>query len=103
MPFPDSNRMAEDHREQIFNAAWNGLILGYPARFVKSYCETFHNDLNVEEKRDIYVIAKREIELFLKEKYNQTIERIRVGLDPPISEDSMQVIQQALLGLPLYF
>ena len=47
LPYPDDKTPYPDWQEQIYNAWWNGYILGYPERFIDSYCETFHNGLTV--------------------------------------------------------
>ena len=47
LPYPDDKDPYPDWQEQIYNAWWNGYIIGYPERFIDSYCETFHNGLTV--------------------------------------------------------
>ena len=34
LPYPDSEKPEPDWRKQIYNAWWNGVILGYPEYFV---------------------------------------------------------------------
>lgn len=58
----NSTALLESYREQIYFAAWNGLLLGYPERFVQYYCEDFHhNELSREEKSLIFRNVKDEI------------------------------------------
>lgn len=67
-PAGASERQREDfHREQIYNAAWNGLMLGYPSFFVLRYCEEFHNPLDVVLKEEEYQKALRDYQNFLKQ------------------------------------
>lgn len=101
MPFPDKSRLTEDHRLQIYYAAWNGLILGYPSRFVLSYCKDFHNDLPKDEKETIYRTAKQELEVFLKDKYGMTsIPTIKLGMVPPVHQAIWDNIENSLLSQP---
>jgi hypothetical protein len=101
MPFPDTSRLVEDHRLQIYNAAWNGLILGYPSRFVQSYCKDFHNDLPTAEKEQIYRTAKSELEALLRDKYGMnSIPTIKVGMVPPVHKLIWESIEKLLLSQP---
>lgn len=101
MPFPDTSRLVQDHRLQIYNAAWNGLILGYPSRFVLSYCKDFHNDLPGAEKEQIYQTAKRELETLLRDKYGMSsIPTIKVGMVPPVHNLIWDSIEKLLLSQP---
>lgn len=94
MPFPDTSRLDEDHREQIYNAAWNGLLLGYPPRFVTSYCKAFQNDLPEDVKNEIYQKAHDELKVFLKTTYGKTIKSIQLGNDVPVSKEVWDVLSQ---------
>jgi hypothetical protein len=53
------------YREQVYNAAWNGLTLGYPPFFVQRYCEDFHGPLEAEKKEEEYQKALKDFESFL--------------------------------------
>ena len=41
----DPSRHEKERREQVYNSFWNGNLLGYPERFIESYCREFHNDV----------------------------------------------------------
>lgn len=56
-------------KEQIYVAAWNGLVLGYPPHFVKSYCVDFHTPLELEYKNEEYEKALADHEQFLLNSY----------------------------------
>lgn len=47
--------------DQLYNAAWNGFTLGYPAYFVRSYVESFHDNAisSMAERHGIYETAAR--------------------------------------------
>jgi hypothetical protein len=47
--------------EQIHNSYINGYILGYPTRFVESYCNELQNALTESQKRSALNRAKDEI------------------------------------------
>jgi hypothetical protein len=47
--------------EQIHNSYINGYILGYPTRFVESYCNDLQNSLTEGQKRSALNRAKEEI------------------------------------------
>jgi hypothetical protein len=106
MPFPEdepdihSPNRKRLYEEQIYNAAWNGLILGYPEYFVTSYCESFHhNGLSQEERLDQFQQAKRNYEKFIHSelKLRKRIQ-IEMGLDTPISSDQLQFIFDHAVG-----
>lgn len=94
LPYPDTSRLFEDNKLQIYYAAWNGLLLGYPDYFVESYCETFHNSLDVTEKKRQFREGKKAFEkqlaLIKKEKF-----LIQMGLEKPIDEDHFGMIVQS--------
>lgn len=49
--------------DQIYNAAWNGFILGYPERFIQYYCEEFaHNKLTKSRRLEIFHEAKEHVQ-----------------------------------------
>lgn len=98
MPFPDTSRLDEDYQEQIYNAAWNGLLLGYPPRFVSSYCKTFHNDLPEDLKDEIYHKAHKDLQEFLKSKYGKTMKNIQLGNDVPVCKEVWDVLSQVFLN-----
>lgn len=91
LPYPDTSRLFEDNKLQIFNSAWNGFTLGYPEYFVESYCETFHNSLDIVEKKRQAKDAKKKFDQHLasikKEKF-----LIKMGLEKPIEEDQFGMI-----------
>ncbi len=91
LPFPQTSRLEEDYRLQIYNAAWNGLLLGYPPRFVENYCVDFHNDLSVTVKKQLYQRARGNLHRFLG-SINQTMELIHLGRDEAISDDTWDFI-----------
>lgn len=53
-------------KEQIFNAAWNGLILGYPHYFIQRYCEEYHNPLTSEVKALMFEKALKRFHKFIE-------------------------------------
>lgn len=61
-PYPDLKTQQHDWTQQIYNSWWNGYVLGYPLRFVDSYCETFHNGLSLEDKRNAMLSARYDVE-----------------------------------------
>lgn len=64
MPFPDTSSVPgalyRSHEEQIYNAAWNGFVLGYPAYFIQSYVRSFHDNSLSEEAREVVFAQARE-------------------------------------------
>jgi hypothetical protein len=86
MPFPDTSRLEQDNKEQIYNSAWNGILLGYPERFVRSYCEDFHNDLSKAVKANTFVKAKVDITRFLS-GINQTAKVIALGNNAVVKQE----------------
>lgn len=79
---------------QIFFSWWNGYVLGYPQHFINSYCESFHNGLDVDEKRLWSAIAKKQVVAYFKNA-NLSREVIGKGLLPPISEAHLDLILDA--------
>lgn len=92
MPFPDNARLQQDHQLQIYYAGWNGLLLGYPDRFVKSYCEEFHNDLAIDKKREIYKRAKSDLTKHLA-SINQTVTPMALGRDDPVGKEVWDIVK----------
>ena len=82
---------------QIFFSWWNGYVLGYPQHFINSYCETFHNGLELEEKRQWSAIARRHVEKFFRRE-NLSRPFIRAGLVEPLAPEWMDRILDAGLG-----
>ena len=50
LPFPDDPEFVGDtelvYRQQVFNSWWNGLILGYPVHFIRSYCSGITHEID---------------------------------------------------------
>lgn len=82
---------------QIFFSWWNGYVLGYPQHFINSYCETFHNGLELEEKRQWSAIARRHVEKFFRRE-NLSRPFIRAGLVELLAPEWMDRILDAGLG-----
>jgi hypothetical protein len=85
LPYPDSKNPKPDWEKQIYNAWWNGYMLGYPVRFVDSYCLTFHNGLPKEEKQIQIDLAKKNAFKYMKD-INKPVAIIRTGLEPSITD-----------------
>eukprot|EP00981_Chlorochromonas_danica_P002144 scaffold428_cov168-Ochromonas_danica.AAC.9 len=99
LPIVDVSNTLIDHnagwREQIYNAAWNGLVLGYPSYFVSSYCNDFPNSLTTEEKHEIFLQAQHEFDQFMiKEELVKV--SIHLGLDSPITSDKFPIVIESL-------
>lgn len=97
LPYVDRARgdVEEQWREQVYNAAWNGHVLGYPSRFVASYCDDFPNDLPLEEKRRVFDQAKRN---FAEHVRIQGVEApaIRLGHDQPVDAEARKILFESL-------
>jgi hypothetical protein len=95
MPFLDEasdEARLSSAREQVFNSAFNGLTLGYPERFVRSYCEGLVGDvLSLDEKMRQFQLA---VEAF-REQFGPTRE-IALGLQEPIAEEHLAFIRAQL-------
>jgi hypothetical protein len=80
-PYPDSEgrpkELTNDWKLQIFYAWWNGYMLGYPENFVDSYCQTFHNGLNTEDKELEISRAKQSVKEYFRElgRYDKNFKR----------------------------
>ena len=99
MPYPDEKEPRPDWQRQIYNAWWNGYILGYPERFIDSYCETFHNGLDVDEKMEQARKGKLAVKQYVaasQEAGQGRVEGIRMGADPPISEEAWRLLRTLL-------
>ena len=95
VPYPDESRLQLDWREQIYNSAWNGFVLGYPGFFVESYCEGFHNGLSLEEKRKQLATAERNFQRKMQQSKLPT-PKIKLGSDEPITAEQFEFIRHAL-------
>jgi hypothetical protein len=95
MPFPDTSRLQLDYVEQIYNAAWNGILLGYPERFVRSYCSDFHNDLPKATKLSTFMKAKADLTKLLA-NINQTAKVIALGNTPVVKQEFWDYISNHL-------
>lgn len=95
VPYPDDSRLLKDEREQIYNSAWNGFVLGYPGFFVESYCESFHNSLSLEEKRRQLTLAEHHFQqAMLKGKHPTPV--IKLGSSEPIAPAQYELIRSIL-------
>lgn len=95
VPYPEESRLQADWREQIYNSAWNGFVLGYPGFFVESYCESFHNGLGLEEKRKQLAAAERDFQRTMTARRHPT-PRIKLGTDEPITAAQYELIRSTL-------
>jgi len=92
MPYPNDDNPKSDWEKQIYNSWWNGYVLGYPSRFVDSYCESFHNGLNDEDKKIQIIKATKKVKkYFIDNKKEPVI--IKYGLDKPVDEDFWKYIK----------
>lgn len=91
MPYPDSDNPTPDWEEQIYNSWWNGYVLGYPGRFVDSYCESFHNGLEIEGKIFQINKAKHDVKKHFIDNHKEPVE-IKYGLDKPVIEEFWQLL-----------
>tara|TARA_A100001015_G_C15014892_1_gene724995 strand:+ start:322 stop:2313 length:1992 start_codon:yes stop_codon:yes gene_type:complete len=100
VPYPDEagdkERLQRDHHDQVYNSAWNGLVLGYPPRFVDMYCADFHNPLSVREKIDIARKARADLESTFAEQSHLPLVEIGAGLDAPLDTHSMSLLYDAV-------
>ena len=90
-PYPREETRQADEELQIYNSAWNGLVLGYPEYFVQGYCESFHNSLEVPHKRQLYEEALVDFNRLMRESGMEP-PRIRYGMDRPIAEAYLESI-----------
>lgn len=97
LPYVDATSPAKESvwREQVYNAAWNGFVLGYPTHFITSYCQDFPNDLSVEEKLEISRQAQRELRERMRATGHEAV-RIRLGVDPPVDEEMVDAVFQSM-------
>ena len=85
IPYSDINNPKSDWEKQIYHAWWNGYMLGYPVRFVESYCIAFNNGLTKNEKVVQMDLAKEDAIKYLKD-INKSVAGIGIGLEPSISD-----------------
>ena len=79
---------------QIFFAWWNGYVLGYPEHFIDAYCESFHNGLDVEERRLWSSVARRHVEAHFRHA-NLTRPRIFLGMLPSVDDEHLDLVLRA--------
>eukprot|EP01038_Epipyxis_sp_PR26KG_P012335 gene12335-16544_t len=91
LPYPNREDPTPDYKLQIYNAYWNGYVLGYPEFFIVSYCETFHGPLSLELKRVELSRARRDVQYYFKQN-GLSYMPIGFGNDPQISDEHMQAI-----------
>lgn len=91
IPYPNEANPRPDWDKQIYNAWWNGYMLGYPERFVNVYCDSFHNGLTLEEKRVQVQMARKEALEYMT-VINRPVAEIRTGLEAPVSEASWAAV-----------
>ena len=91
MPYPDSDNPAPDWEKQIYNSWWNGYVLGYPSRFVDSYCESFHNGLELENKKIQINKAKNDVKKHFIHHKKEAVE-IKYGLDKPVLDEFWNIV-----------
>lgn len=84
-PYIDPNNKLKSNQEQIYNAYWNGYVLGYPKYFIESYCLGFHNDLTTEEKEVQVKLAKADVEEYFRSNGLQPVQ-IMADLDKPVDD-----------------
>jgi hypothetical protein len=90
-PYPREESRRADEEAQIYNSAWNGLVLGYPEYFVQGYCESFHNSLSVTHKKALYEDALARFDSLMIESGMEQ-PRIRYGMDRPIADVYLEQI-----------
>jgi len=94
-PYPRDESRQADEEAQIYNSAWNGLVLGYPEYFVQGYCESFHNGLSVSQKRELYEEALANFDNLMSETGIE-LPKIRYGMDKPIADSHLAKIFEAI-------
>lgn len=92
MPYPDNDNPLSDWKKQIYNSWWNGYVLGYPSRFVDSYCESFHNGLQYEDKKIQINKAKIDVKKHFNDNHRAAVE-IKYGLDKPVVEEFWKYVK----------
>jgi hypothetical protein len=92
MPYPDNDNPLPDWQKQIYNSWWNGYVLGYPSRFIDSYCESFHNGLDYEDKKIQINKAKIAVKKHFNDNHRAAVE-IKYGLDKPVMEEFWKYVK----------
>ena len=98
VPYPDGEegpQQQADYRAQIYNSAWNGYVLGYPGFFVESYCDGFHNGLDLGEKRKQLALAEGQFQLKMQQQ-KHPLPKIKLGTDEPITPSQYELIRSML-------
>lgn len=105
VPYPDYHaierddhtaRLLAEQRAQVYNSAWNGYVLGYPLSLVDAYCEDFHNDLTVHEKRLEAERSRRDVRAFFRSHALQRITGVGHSAVEPIERTAMERIFAAV-------
>ena len=91
MPYPDDNNPIPDWEKQIYNSWWNGFVLGYPKRFIDSYCERFHNGLPEHGKKAQIALANRDVHKHFKDNKKEYV-TINFGLDKPVIDKFWKLV-----------
>ena len=73
-------------KAQIYNSWWNGYILGYPERFIDSYCRDFHSKVGADDKTQLMKSAKADVIEILAGN-NLTVAEICLGLNADVGGD----------------
>lgn len=64
-PYPDSKAsIAENmpiYETQVYNSWWNGVVLGYPERFIEGYCKGMISELSAERKVEVTALARSDV------------------------------------------
>jgi len=84
VPYPNhvTEGTKEARRQQVYNSWWNGIVLGYPESFVRSYCNGMHVDLTDAEKRTVMNLAKNELAYKVKMDLDRpNLPPIQIGYD----------------------
>jgi hypothetical protein len=95
---PRDKPVEDVQREQVFNAAWNGLILGYPRHFIEHYCTDYHNDLSPEGKKEEFHLAITHFQKYLQSNAidRSKQEHIGYGYHSPIDRRFIRDIDELL-------
>ena len=100
VPYPpreqEGNEASVDaaHMEQVHNSYFNGYILGYPLRFVETYCKDLPNGLTEGQVRHSLAKAKAEVAGLINEgKLQKAQLRIQLNRTQPISVDKWNYIK----------
>lgn len=86
------------HAEQVHNSYFNGILLGYPKRFVESYCNDLQNKLSEGQKREALWNAKTAIASLVMDGVIKSSDHIRINRTVGISEAKWSFIKQHVLS-----